>query len=145
MTHHIALYGKGGVGKTTLVTNISAALVEAGYGVMLVGCDPKGDSATLLNGGFPIPSVLDQIRNQTAIKLETVVHTGFKDIRCVELGDPTYSATCTSAEISKALKELNRLQVFEKINPDYVRSEEHTSELQSQFHLVCRLLLEKKK
>lgn len=120
MTHHIALYGKGGVGKTTLATNISAALVEAGFSVVLVGCDPKGDSASLLNGGFPIRSVLAQIREQTAIKLETVVHTVFKGIKCVELGDPAYSATCTSAEISKALKELNRLHVFEKINPDYV-------------------------
>lgn len=120
MTHHIAFYGKGGVGKTTLVTNISASLVEAGFGVMLVGCDPKGDSASLLNNSFPVPNVLDQIRNHATITLESVVHTGFKGITCVELGDPTSSATCSSAELSRAIKELKRLQVFEKVNPDYV-------------------------
>lgn len=53
MTQHIALYGKVGVGKTTLVTNISAALVEAGFSVMLVGCDIDGDSCSLLHGGVP--------------------------------------------------------------------------------------------
>jgi nitrogenase iron protein NifH len=120
MTHHIALYGKVGVGKTTLATNISAALVEAGFSVVLVGCDLDGDSCSLLHGGFPIPSVLDQIRNQTAITLETVVHTGFKGIRCVELGDSVYPGTRTAAEVSEALEELKRIQVFEQINPDYV-------------------------
>lgn len=119
MAHHIAFYGKGGVGKTTLVTNISAALIEAGFGVMLVGCDPKGDSASLLNNSFPVPNVLDQIRNQTTITLENVVHTGFKGITCVELGD-TSSAPCTSAELAKAINELKRLRVFEQVNPDYV-------------------------
>lgn len=116
MTHHIALYGKGGVGKTTLVTNISAALVEAGFSVMLVGCDLDGDSSSLLHGGIPIPSILDQIRNQAAITRESVVHTGFKGIGCVELGGPSR----TPAEVSQSLKELKRIQVFEQINPDYV-------------------------
>ena len=120
MTHHIALYGKGGVGKTTLVTNISAALVEAGFEVMLVGCDPKGDSASLLSGGFPIPNVLDHIRNHIPISVESVVHTGFKGIKCVELGDPAYSGACSSAEVSKAIKELKKIDVFTHTNPDYV-------------------------
>lgn len=121
MTHHIALYGKGGVGKTTLVTNISAALVEAGFEVMLVGCDAKGDTSTFLNSSFPIPNVIDQIRNQSVVTMDSIVHTGFKGIKCVELGGAvTSSGTRTSAEVSKALKELKRADVFAHINPDFV-------------------------
>lgn len=119
MAHHIAFYGKGGVGKTTLVTNIAASLVEANFAVMLVGCDPKGDSAALLNNNLPLPSVLEQLRNKSAITLESVVHSGFKGIACVELGD-TSTATCPSAELSRAIKELKRLHVFERVNPDFV-------------------------
>ena len=114
--HHIAFYGKGGVGKTTLVTNISAALVESGFSVVLVGCDPGGDSCSLLLGGFPISTVMDQIRDQSVITPESAVHKGFKGIGCVELGDPAR----TFADVSQALKELRRIQLFEQISPDYV-------------------------
>jgi nitrogenase iron protein NifH len=120
MTHHIAIYGKGGVGKTTLATNISAAMLEAGFSVLLVGCDSKGDSASLLNGGIPVPSVLDQIRGKSITTIDSIVHTGFKGIRCVELGDPGYAGICSSAEVTIAIKELKRLQVFEKLMPDFV-------------------------
>jgi nitrogenase iron protein NifH len=134
MTHHIALYGKGGVGKTTLVTNISAALVEAGFSVVLVGCDPDGDSCSLLHGGFPMPSVLDQIRNQTTITLKSVVHTGFKGIGCVELGGPVR----TSAEVSLALQELKRIQAFEQINPDYALYDISSDSSCATLHAVIR-------
>lgn len=120
MTKHIALYGKAGVGKTTLVTNISASLVEAGFTAMQVGCDLDGDSCSLLHGGFPLPSVLDQIRNQTAITLESAIHAGFKGISCVEVGRFDRSGAGTSAEISRALKELKRIRAFKLIKPDFV-------------------------
>ena len=120
MTHHIAFYGKGGVGKTTLVTNIAASLVEACFEVMVIGCDPKGESTALLNNSVKIPSVLDQIRNHTDITLDSLVHPGFKGISCVELGDPSSTVMCTSAELSRAIKKLKRLDVFEKIAPDFV-------------------------
>jgi nitrogenase iron protein NifH len=120
MTHHIAFCGKGGVGITTLVTNISAAMVEAGFTVAFVGCDSKADSTALLNNGIPVANVLDQIRNKSLITLESVVHSGFKGIPCIELGNPGHSGICTSAELSRAIKELKRLHVFEQINPDFV-------------------------
>jgi nitrogenase iron protein NifH len=120
MTHHIALYGKGGVGKTTLATNISAALVEAGFSVVLVGCDLHGDSCSLLHGGVLIPSVQSQIRSRATITLDTAVHGGFKGVRCIELGESVYPGTCTAAEVSKALQEIKKIRTFEQINPDYV-------------------------
>lgn len=120
MTHHIALHGKGGVGTTTLATNISAAMVESGFTVTLVGCGSKADSTALLNNGFSIPNVLDQIRNTTSITAESVVRAGFKGISCIELGNPGYSGICSSAEVSKAIKELKRLHIFEQIDSDFV-------------------------
>lgn len=112
MAHRIAVYGKGGVGKTTLVTNISASLVEAGFSVVLIGCDPDGDSCSLLHGGFPIPRVSDHLVNKTGITRENAVHPGFKGIGCIELG--------ASAGLSEALHELERLHIVEQINPDFV-------------------------
>lgn len=120
MTQHIALYGKAGVGKTTLVSNISAALVEAGFTVMLVGCDPDGDSCSLLHGGFPLPGISDQIRNRAAITLESVVHNGFKGVSCVETGRSVPPGANAADEVLKALKVLRKLHAFEQIAPDYV-------------------------
>lgn len=138
MTHHIALYGRGGVGKTTLATNISAALVEAGFSVLLVGCDLHGASCSLLHGGFPIPGVLEQIRSHSTISLETVVHTGFKGISCVELGDPDRSGAGSAADVSQALQELKRIQAFEQINPDYVLYDISGDSLSAALHAVIR-------
>jgi nitrogenase iron protein NifH len=138
MTHHIALYGNGGVGKTTLATNISASMVEAGFTVALVGCDSKADATSLLNNGFPFPNVLEKIRNKDAITVESVVHTGFKGITCVELGNPGYSGVCTSAEVSKAIKELKRLQILEQIKPDFVFYDVSGENSHAVLHAVIR-------
>jgi nitrogenase iron protein NifH len=120
MTEHIALYGKGGVGKSTLTSNLGAALAEAGFSVLQVGCDPKGDSCSLLNNGAPIPTVFDLLREQGAISVDSVAHEGFKGITCVELGDPFGSGRCGSAEIARALEQLQRIDLFKAIAPDYV-------------------------
>ena len=58
----IALYGKGGIGKSTVASNVSAALAHAGYTVVQIGCDPKSDSTQSLTGGKRIPTVLDVMR-----------------------------------------------------------------------------------
>jgi nitrogenase iron protein NifH len=120
MTEHIALYGKGGVGKSTLTANISAALAEAGFSVLQVGCDPKGDSCSLLNNGVPIPTVFDLLRDQGEISVAGVTHTGFKGITCVELGDPFDSGGCGSVEITRALDHLKRIDLFKAVAPDFV-------------------------
>jgi nitrogenase iron protein NifH len=120
MTQHIALYGKGGVGKTTLAANISASFIEAGFTVILVGCDLDSDTCSLLRAGMPIAGVSDQLRQQSTITTATVVHTGFKGIGCVELGGAVSQGTRSTVEVSHALTELKRLQIFNLIAPDYV-------------------------
>jgi nitrogenase iron protein NifH len=88
MTEHIVLYGKGGVGTSTLISNISAALVEAGFRVLKIGCGLNGDSCGVLNGGFPVPTVWDQYEKHGTITFDSVVSRGFKDTCCIELGSP---------------------------------------------------------
>lgn len=120
MTHHIALYGKGGVGKTTLAANISAALVEAGFSVMLVGCDPDGASCSLLHDGAALPVLQDQIRGRETIAAATAVHAGYKGITCVELGSSPFTGLRSPGDLQRGVQELKRLQLFEQLKPDYV-------------------------
>ncbi len=83
----IALYGKGGIGKSTTSTNISAALSGMGLDVLQIGCDPKRDSTRMLMHGRLIPTVMDQVRERgdKAITQEDVVFTGYGGVRCVEV------------------------------------------------------------
>jgi nitrogenase iron protein NifH len=80
------MYGKGGVGTSTLVSNISAALVEAGFRVLQIGFSLKGDSCAILNGGSPIPTVWEEYEKSGTITFDSVVKRGFKDTYCIELG-----------------------------------------------------------
>ena len=74
----IAIYGKGGIGKSTTTSNLSAALALKGYKVMQIGCDPKADSTKNLMGGRRIPTVLEQIRAKgEELTLEDIVYHGY--------------------------------------------------------------------
>ena len=86
----IALYGKGGIGKSTTSANLSAALSLAGYDILQIGCDPKRDSTRMLMRGTLIPTVMDQVRERGAsgVAPADVVYTGFNGVRCVEAGGP---------------------------------------------------------
>ncbi|WP_444431301.1 nucleotide-binding protein [Rhodobacter capsulatus] len=86
---HIAIYGKGGIGKSTTTSNIAAALAEAGHRVIQVGCDPKSDSTTILRGGAELPTVLDSLRDRARKpKLEDISAVGFGGVLCIEAGGP---------------------------------------------------------
>ncbi len=117
----IAVYGKGGIGKSTTTANLSAALSRMGYKVMQIGCDPKSDSTSGLNGGKEIPTVLDAIREMPdRISLEDIVFEGAGGVLCVEAGGPTPGIGCAGRGIITAFEKLEELNAYEVYRPDIV-------------------------
>lgn len=116
----IAIYGKGGIGKSTTTSNISAALAKEGYKVMQFGCDPKSDSTNTLRGGKYIPTVLDTLREKNKIKAEEVIFEGFGGVYCVEAGGPAPGVGCAGRGIITAVELLKQLKVFEELDLDFV-------------------------
>ncbi|WGI16872.1 P-loop NTPase [Methanonatronarchaeum sp. AMET-Sl] len=100
------MYGKGGIGKSTIASNVAAATAEEGYRVTIIGCDPKGDSTTSLMGGERIPSILSYLKEGNEIKEEDVVHKGYNDVNCVEVGGPEPGIGCAGRGIIVALDQL---------------------------------------
>jgi nitrogenase iron protein NifH len=116
----IAIYGKGGIGKSTTVSNISAALAMDGKKVMQIGCDPKADSTRNLTRGEKIPTVLDLLRDKDSVGLEDVVTVGDHGVLCVEAGGPVPGVGCAGRGIITAFEKLEELQAFETYEPDIV-------------------------
>ncbi|WP_058302288.1 nitrogenase iron protein [Gorillibacterium timonense] len=116
----IAIYGKGGIGKSTTTSNISAALSVAGYKVMQFGCDPKSDSTNTLRDGQYIPTVLDTLRERTKINAHDVIFQGFNGIYCVEAGGPAPGVGCAGRGIITAVQLFKQQRVFEELDLDYV-------------------------
>ncbi len=117
----IAIYGKGGIGKSTTTSNLSEALAEKGYKVMQVGCDPKADSTKTVMGGRRIPTVLEQLRNKGEdLSLSDIVFEGYNGVLCVESGGPTPGIGCAGRGIISAFEKLEELKAFETYKPDIV-------------------------
>jgi nitrogenase iron protein NifH len=118
----VAIYGKGGIGKSTTTQNTVAALAEAGKKVMVVGCDPKADSTRLLLGGLSQKTVLDTLRTEGEdLDLEDVVKPGFKAVRCVESGGPEPGVGCAGRGIITSINLLEQLGAYsDKFALDYV-------------------------
>ena len=109
----IAIYGKGGIGKSTTTQNLTAGLVEHGKKVMVVGCDPKADSTRLLLGGLAQKTVLDTIRDEGEdIELERIMRTGFGGTRCVESGGPEPGVGCAGRGIITPITMLENLGAY---------------------------------
>jgi len=118
----IAIYGKGGIGKSTTTQNTVAALAEMGKKIMIVGCDPKADSTRLMLGGLSQNTVLDTLRESGEdLDLDDVVKVGFKDTRCVESGGPEPGVGCAGRGIITSINLLEQLGAYsDKIGLDYV-------------------------
>lgn len=116
-----AVYGKGGIGKSTIVSNISAAMAELGLRVMQIGCDPKADSTTLLRHGEKLPTVLDTVnKKKDQFELEEVCREGYGGVVCVEAGGPVPGFGCAGRGIVTALEKLERRKAYEIYRPDIV-------------------------
>ena len=117
----LAVYGKGGIGKSTTVSNLCASLSEMGYRVMQIGCDPKADSTSGLHGRGSIPTVLELVRTRkNDFTLEEMVTVGYNGVLCVEAGGPTPGLGCAGRGIIAALEKLEEKGAYETYKPDIV-------------------------
>lgn len=117
----IAVYGKGGIGKSTTVSNLSATLAERGIRVMQIGCDPKADSTALLRGGEPMKTVLELVRERgNAFELGDMIREGFGGVVCAEAGGPSPGTGCAGRGIIAALEKLKEKGAYEIAKPEVV-------------------------
>jgi nitrogenase iron protein NifH len=116
----LAFYGKGGIGKSTTVSNLAVIWAERGHRVLQVGCDPKADSTILLRHGRELPTVMDSVRSGRPFGLDDVVCQGFAGVLCAEAGGPLPGLGCAGRGIITALETLEQKGVYERYQPDVV-------------------------
>jgi nitrogenase iron protein len=105
----IAIYGKGGIGKSSTASNIAAACADEGHRVMIIGCDPKSDSSITLLGGRRIPTILNLMRSGLDVTEEDVVFEGYNGVKCVEVGGPEPGIGCAGRGIIVAIQKLRKI------------------------------------
>lgn len=115
----IAVYGKGGIGKSTTVGNVSAALAERGLKVIQIGCDPKADSTRAV-AGRKVPTVLETMRENPDPELEDIVFEGTDGVLCVECGGPRPGVGCAGRGIIAAFEKLEELEMTDVYKPDVI-------------------------
>lgn len=109
----IAIYGKGGIGKSTTTQNLTAGLAESGKHVMVVGCDPKADSTRLLLGGLAQRTVLDTLREAgDDVELQSILRDGYLGTKCVESGGPEPGVGCAGRGIITSIGLLEQLGAY---------------------------------
>jgi len=129
----IAFFGKGGIGKSTISSNVAAALADKGMKVMMVGCDPKSDCTRNLRGDTDIPTISEVLRGKIEsqleldefiygkdVKIDEVVFKGHKGVLCAEAGGPNPGVGCAGRGIVVAVELLKRIGVFDEYRPDVV-------------------------
>ena len=114
----IAVYGKGGIGKSTTISNVAAAMAEEGLTVMQIGCDPKADSTVLLRHGRSMETVLDLVRTRkNAFTLSDMVVEGYGGVLCVEAGGPAPGMGCAEEESLLPWKNWKKKELTKCISP----------------------------
>ena len=117
----IAIYGKGGIGKSTMTSHLSAAFATLGKRVIQIGCDPKADSTISLLHGEPLKPVMEYLReDQEPQSIEEISKVGFGNILCIETGGPTPGLGCAGRGIIATFNLLEDLDLFEEYHPDVV-------------------------
>ncbi|MBI9097058.1 MAG: nitrogenase iron protein [Spirochaetaceae bacterium] len=111
----IAIYGKGGIGKSTTTQNLVAGLAAMEKKIMVIGCDPKADSTRLLLGGLAQKTVLDTLREEGEdIEMDDVIKDGYGNTRCVESGGPEPGVGCAGRGIITSINMLEQLGAYEQ-------------------------------
>ncbi len=118
----LAIYGKGGIGKSTTTANLAAAFALLGKKVIQIGCDPKADSTINLLGGHPMLPVMNYIRDhdEEPEQLAEIAKEGYGGILCIETGGPTPGLGCAGRGIITTFSLLEDLELFETYQPDVV-------------------------
>ncbi|MBR1764880.1 MAG: AAA family ATPase [Ruminococcus sp.] len=118
----LAIYGKGGIGKSTCTANLAAAFATLGKKVIQIGCDPKADSTMNLLGGTPVKPVMDYLRerDEEPETLEEISERGFGGVLCIETGGPTPGLGCAGRGIITTFSLLEELELYEREKPDVV-------------------------
>ncbi|MDO5409745.1 MAG: nitrogenase iron protein NifH [Lachnospiraceae bacterium] len=117
----IAIYGKGGIGKSTVTSNLAAAFAVLGKKVVQIGCDPKADSTINLLGGVPLKPVMNYMREDREPEaIEDIAKEGFGNVLCIETGGPTPGLGCAGRGIIATFNLLEDLELFETVKPDVV-------------------------
>lgn len=118
--YKLAIYGKGGIGKSTVTSNVAAALAANGHTVLQIGCDPKADSTRLHMGDNVLPTVLDKMREGATPALDDIVKRAPDGVLCCEAGGPVPGVGCAGRGIIAAFDLLEKLNAYETFKPDIV-------------------------
>ena len=118
----IAIYGKGGIGKSTVTSNLSAAFAYLGKKVIQIGCDPKADSTLNLLGGKLLEPVMTYLRehDEDPRSIEEISRVGYGGVLCIETGGPTPGLGCAGRGIIATFDLLEDMGLFEQYKPDVV-------------------------
>jgi len=112
-----AIYGKGGIGKSTTTQNLVAALAEQGQKVMIVGCDPKADSTRLILHARAQNSIMQMASDAGSVEdleLEDVLKVGYREIKCVESGGPEPGVGCAGRGVITAINFLEEEGAYDE-------------------------------
>jgi nitrogenase iron protein NifH len=111
-----AIYGKGGIGKSTTTQNLVAGLAELGKKVMIVGCDPKADSTRLILHAKAQNTIMQMAADAGSVEdleLEDVLKVGYGNIKCVESGGPEPGVGCAGRGVITAINFLEEEGAYE--------------------------------